>query len=174
MKKVLLAAVGLFFAAQVNAQEFGITAGYLNLTASTSYGDMDVSASESGFYAGVLADFELSESFHLEPAVVYGNANEANTLFIPVLVKYYIETSGFNIQAGPQGTLVLDDLEGSGVKSFGLDLGFGAGYDINENFFLQARYAFELTNRADTDFFGAPDDLKAHINSLFVGVGYKF
>ena len=41
----------------------------------------------------------------------------------------------------------VDDL----VNKFGLDLGFGAGYVINSNFFIEAKYNLEITNRLSDD-----------------------
>ncbi|GHA35394.1 hypothetical protein GCM10007103_16210 [Salinimicrobium marinum] len=175
MKKIFLIAITFIFASTANAQDtkFGLTAGYLNVEATESYMGMDVSADASGFYAGVLVDVPLSGSFHLEPAVIYGNAEELNLLFVPVLAKYYISESGFSLLAGPQGTIILDEV-GNNVNTFGVDLTFGASYDITENFFLQARYSFELTNRTNNDLEGMPEDVDGSINSLLVGVGYKF
>jgi hypothetical protein len=171
MKKFLLIAITFIFASTVTAQEtkVGLTAGYLNMEASESYMGMDVSANASGLYAGVLVDVPLSGSFHLEPAVIYGIAEELNVLFVPVLAKYYISESDFSLLAGPQGTIILDEV-GDYINTFGVDFTFGASYDITERFFLQARYSFELTNRYNNDL----DDVDGSVNSLFVGVGYKF
>lgn len=73
--------------------------------------------------------------------------------------------------AGPQATIDLEEGQ-EGYNSLGIDAAFGLGYDINENFFLNARYALELTNRIG-DIEGA-EGLKGKINSLQLGVGYKF
>ena len=45
--------------------------------------------------------------------------------------------------------------------------------DINENFFIDARYSLEVTNRIG-DLPGLPDNISGKINSLQIGVGYKF
>ena len=95
-------------------------------------------------------------------------------LYVPIMAKYYIGDSQFNLQAGPQAAIILDEV--GGMNAFGLDLGFGAGFDITENFFLEARYAFEVTNRMGDEFAEAfpESDAKVRINTLQVGVGYKF
>ncbi len=177
MKKILLIAAGMLFTFYSFGQQtsFGLTAGYLNITASSSAGELKETDNAHGFNIGILADISLSESFYLQPAVIYGNAEDSNLLSIPLLAKYYISYSGFNLLAGPQATIILDELPGT-VKSVGFDLGFGAGYDLSENFFLQAKYFFEVTNRFDDDIIGLPEglDYKAKVNTLFVGVGYKF
>ncbi|WP_435136517.1 porin family protein [Formosa sp. A9] len=169
----------LFFAAftvaglmSMNAQNttFGITAGYTNIKAKTSYEGQSYSESISGFHVGALVDFGLNENFHIQPEVIYANAEEMNFLYIPVLAKYYISNSGFQLLAGPQVNIVLDELI-DGLNNVGLDLTFGAAYDINEHFFIDARYSFELTNRFED---GADYDVSGKYNTLFAGVGYKF
>lgn len=145
---------------------FGVTAGYINTTIKVSGDGMSASVDESGFFVGANADFKLSDVLHVQPAVLYASVDEADFLHIPIMFKYYVAEQ-FNIQAGPQGSLFLEDTEDT-INSFGLDLGAGLGYDINENFFVEARYAFELTNRT-------PDfDAKTRINTLQIGVGYRF
>jgi opacity protein-like surface antigen len=50
-----------------------------------------------------------------------------------------------------------------------LQLAVGVGYDIDESFFVQARYGFQLN-----DHFTGDGDGEIKFNSLTVGVGYKF
>lgn len=152
---------------------FGITAGYLNLNVSSSYQGSKMTENASGFYAGILGDFKISESFHLEPAAIYGKAKESNILFIPIHAKYYIGKSKFNLLAGPQASMILDEINPS-VKRIGWDLSFGAGYDVSEDIFLQLRYGLEITNRHTDQFVSAQAGTNAGINSLFAGIGYKF
>lgn len=148
MKKLLLTALAVVgFVVSSNAQEkprFGVTAGYINTTIKVSGDGMSASVDESGFFVGANADFKLSDVLHVQPAVLYASVDEADFLHIPIMFKYYVAEQ-FNIQAGPQGSLFLEDTEDT-INSFGLDLGAGLGYDINENFFVEALYAFELTN----------------------------
>ncbi|WP_121666648.1 porin family protein [Mesonia aquimarina] len=172
MKKLFLTAVVVamgVFTAQSQTVDFGVKAGFLNVQAEIETPDGDVSNSEAGFLIGGLVDIGVSENFHVQPELLYGNAGEGSALFIPILAKYYIADSGFAILAGPQGTLDLEEAV-EGVNTFGIDATFGASYDITENFFIDARYSFELTNR----FKDGGDDFKGHINSLQIGVGYKF
>ena len=56
----------------------------------------------------------------------------------------------------------------------GIDLGFGLGYNINEHFFVEAKYYHEVTNRFKDHELHMSNDLKEGINSLMIGVGYKF
>jgi opacity protein-like surface antigen len=105
--------------------------------------------------------------------VNYGNIEDSGILYIPVMAKYYIADSGFSLQAGPQASILLEET-GSDVNGLGLDLGFGASYDITENFFAEARYAFEITNRLTDEFTDANGDISSRINSLNIGIGYRF
>lgn len=58
----------------------------------------------------MFGDFALTEAFHFEPVAIYGKAENLNFLFISVRAKYYIGGSGFNLLAGPQGSMILDEM----------------------------------------------------------------
>ena len=158
------------------AQEstFGLIAGYLNAEFKVSEETVSFSDDGSGFYVGVLADFELNEAWHLVPGVNYGRVEETNLLFIPVMAQYHIANSGVFLQAGPQATLNLEDDPGEYTNTIGVDAAFGVGYEINENFFVEAKYALELTNRFADRVREMDDDFKLNLNTFTVGVGYKF
>ncbi|WP_373057586.1 outer membrane beta-barrel protein [Zunongwangia sp. H14] len=182
MKNLVLAAMLLFASVSfMQAQEvnFGVTAGYTNMTGRSgeSNSSVESSSSASGFYIGVLTDFSLSENFHLQPEVNLAIADDSNFLIIPVFAQYYIGDSSFYLQAGPQVTAILEETNGL-LNTFGLDLAFGAGYHINENFFLQAKYSFEVTNRLSNstrDFYDSEGlDVNSGFDAFTVGVGYKF
>ncbi|MFD1094360.1 outer membrane beta-barrel protein [Salegentibacter chungangensis] len=156
--------------------EFGIQAGYTNIEIEATIEAEQVSDNASGFFVGLLADFKFSENWHLQPSVNYFNAEESDFLSIPVMVQYFIVDSGFYLQAGPQGTIILED--NPVTNTLGLDAAFGAGYHINENFFIDARYGIELTNRYSYESVEYGDQyglgIESGINTLMVGVGYKF
>ena len=83
MKKLLLLVAGIFISSSAVAQvDFGVTAGYMNMTAKASYMDVSNSQSESGYFLGAMADISISESFHVQPGVSYANVN-----------SYYFSTS---------------------------------------------------------------------------------
>lgn len=177
LKKVILV-FSLFIGLNSFAQnvDFGIQAGYTNAEIEATAQGTQVSDDASGYYIGFLTDFEFSENWHLQPSVNYFNAEDTDFLSIPVIVQYYIENSSFYLQAGPQGTIVLED--NPVANTFGLDAAFGAGYHITESFFIEARYGIELTNRYNResrDYAEQYDvDLNSGLNTLMVGVGYKF
>ncbi|MFP4846315.1 outer membrane beta-barrel protein [Winogradskyella sp. PE311] len=156
MKKLFLAAFAVFAFASINAQEgFSAKAGFNSVSISVS----GASGSESGFYLGLGYQFELSEEFDIEPAILYSSVSDLNSLYIPVMVKYGI-SEDFSLMAGPQVNYLLEDVE---QGEFGIDLGAGLSYNISEDFYAEARYAFQVSR-----------DIEADINTLTVGVGYRF
>ena len=173
MKKLLFAAAVLFFSVVAQAQtngNFGIKAGYAHLTAKADYMGVSASVSDDGFFVGATSEFGLSSVFAIQPEVLYANVQDYGFLYVPVMAKYYVAPK-FSLQAGPQMNFSLDAEEGE--NSFGLDAAFGAGYNISDNFFIDARYGLELTNRfseSDPDF----GDVKGKYNTLMIGVGYMF
>ncbi|MGI9551939.1 MAG: porin family protein [Aurantibacter sp.] len=198
MKKFLLLGLLTLFASNlIQAQtdfRFGVTGGLLNTNA-----DINISAlgfnianidavNKTGFYVGVLGDIGISESFHVQPELTYGSAGDLAFVYLPIMAKYYV-TEGLHLQAGPQISFssnldeikkTIRDIEGvigtngnidDVLKSTAIELGFGAGYDITDDFMVQARYAFALTDRYDGPLGGALDIKNSTIN---VGVAYKF
>jgi opacity protein-like surface antigen len=182
MKKLLLVAA-FFFAVSVTAQAqemgFGIKGG-LNF-ASLSGDDVDDLDSRTGFHLGLLAEFGLTESFSIQPEVLYSaqGAKEGDIkwkldyLTIPVMAKYYA-TEGFSIEAGPYigfNTTSEWDFDGETMdlkddtESTDFGLGLGLGYELPMGVLFQARYSMGLSDIA------SDGDIK---NSVFqLSVGYK-
>ena len=135
MKKVLfilvVAIVGL---GNVNAQgsNFGITAGFHNLSLKIDVLGMTESESSQGFFVGVTSDFSLSDKFSLQPQLQFATSSQdgesLEQLMLPIMLKYHV-TEKFNIQAGPQLDYLLSDYEG--LNAIGFGLGFGAGFDFS-------------------------------------------
>ena len=98
------------------------------------------------------------------------NINDTSTLSLPVVGKLYVGGSDFNIQGGPQISYVLEDSI-DGVTNFIFSGVAGLGYDIGDNFFIQARYAFQINNSITG---AASSDVTLRNNFLSAGVGYKF
>lgn len=147
------------------AQEgFSAKAGINNVSISVD-GDGffgDASDSELGFFVGGGYNFVASETFDIEPSILLSFVKDLTSLYIPVMAKYKI-SEDFNIQAGPQINYLLEDIPDG---EFGLDLAFGAGYQIDANWFVEGRYGVQLSRGGD---FGDVID----INTLTIGVGYR-
>lgn len=167
MKKlgvIALFVLGVTFSVQ--AQEgFAVKAGINNVSASIDLGAFggNTSNSELGFYIGGGYNFELDDTWSIEPSALLSIVSDLTALYIPVMAKYEIAES-FTIQAGPQINYLLEDVPDG---AFGLDLAVGGGYQINDNWFVEARYGFEVMRGGD---FGELVDY----NTLTVGAGYRF
>ncbi len=162
MKKVLLIAALVLAGYGVNAQEgFFAKAGLSSVSLKVDLGEFgSASDSEIGFFAGVGYNIEASETFDIEPSVLFSVVQDLTSLYIPVMAKYKV-SEDFSIQAGPQINYLLEDLpEGE----FGLDLAFGVGYNFTEKFFADARYGVQISRGLDG----------FDVNSLQIGVGYRF
>jgi opacity protein-like surface antigen len=55
------------------------------------------------------------------------------------------------------------------ISSIEFDLGAGAGYDITENLFAEARYSFQINNS-----YTGSEDITVRGNYLTIGLGYTF
>lgn len=190
MKKFHITAIAVIsFITLTNAQnvKFGITAGYLGAIETEEVGSTSIRDYGSGAYIGVLADFKISDRFHIQSEALFGHSEET-FINLPVLAKYYI-TKKIHVLAGPQLTYSVNDLSTSRLISsaedetfrgdfdrFGLDLSFGGGYDITKRLFIEARYSFQITdrdlNRAMP--FGEVKLGEIEFNTFHIGVGYKF
>ncbi len=194
MKKIGLAIVLfliVFFTS--NAQDtvqFGVTGGFINGSGKASIAGFDIAEVQngSGFFIGLLADIGVAEKFSVQPEILYAGIDGEGIILIPVMAKYYIAEK-FNIQAGPQLDFLtgLNELEKNLLKTTGFSLGFGAGFDINENFAVQARYNVGLNNRIDGDLTTVLDDFDIPIigdlfninpdlkvNTFQIGLVYNF
>ena len=160
--------MGFVCSSQAQDVRFGATAGYLNARGSVKAEGISISDSESGFYFGAAADFGVAENFNIQPELLYVNVNEASALFLPILGKFAISEK-FNLQAGPQLVFSLEDEIPDEISSFEFDIAGGIGYDITEDFFVEARYTFQLNNS-----YTGSEDVKLRGNYLTVGLGYWF
>ena len=188
MKKIILSAIAIMTIGLANAQEtkFGVKGG-LNLATVT--GDSDAKTRPS-FYIGGLVEIKLSEKFSVQPEIVYSSQGtnfkstsdvsvQLDYINIPVMMKYLV-AKGFSIEAGPQiGFLTsakttfgnISSSETSPYSTTDFSLGFGAGYDITENFNLGVRYNAGLT-KVNKNYTPGQSDFK---NSVFqIGAAYKF
>ena len=185
MKNISILTVLFLFCLSINAQEdtattskqtkFGVKAGFTSFNIKASVSGISVSEDASGFHLGLFASFTLSEKFAIQPELEYVSVSESgessSVLLIPVLAKLNL-AEGFNALAGPQLDTILDEDTG-GLKETGLGLAAGLEYFFTDNFFIDARYAFGLTDRlGDFDDEGLGLDLK--FNYLQAGIGYRF
>ncbi|PIB25279.1 outer membrane beta-barrel protein [Maribacter sp. 4G9] len=197
MKNVMLFFVLVICLSSAQGQtpvKFGLSGGLLNTNA-----DINISAlgfnlanidaiNKTGFYIGVAGDIAASEKFHIQPELTYGSAGDLGFVYLPVMAKYYA-AGKFFLQAGPQFSFStnLNDIKQSirdiqGVvgsngniddvlKSTAIELGFGLGFDVTDQFTVQGRYGISLTDRYDGPLGGSLDVNNA---TLQIGVLYFF
>ena len=178
MKKIILSAVAVlafgFANAQSSEMKFGVKAGF---TSSNFTGDFD-SDGTTGFYLGGLVDLAVSESFHVQPELLYSmeGAKDAklNFLRIPIMAKYYV-MEGLSLQAGPEIAFVAggDDFKDS-LKSMDYGLGIGAGYELSSGLFFDARYNLGMADLNDFPDGSGFEDAKISTVSINIGLGYRF
>jgi len=168
-KKIFLLLLLAFPFAGLNAQiQFGLKAGF-NI-ANVTGGGLPDAKTLLGFQGGGLVKIPLTDMLSLQPEAVYSiqgfkypdstsgiSVNFKNSYInIPVLLTYTLP-AGLFFQAGPQvGFLVSASAGAGGVsistksifKSTDFSLAFGAGYNMTDNFGINARYHLGLTNIA--------------------------
>ncbi|NHF61297.1 PorT family protein [Flavobacteriaceae bacterium TP-CH-4] len=198
MKKILVASLFSFFTASTlfaqGTFKFGVTGGLLNSNADIDFSIFSVdllnidAVNKYGFYVGAIADVGVSDKFHVQPELTYGSAGDLAYIYLPIMAKYYIIPKLYAM-AGPQISFSsnlddikdtirdIDDITGANtnlddvLRTTGVDLGFGAGFDILENLSAQARYSIELTNR----YTGPLDNsLTIRASTFNLGIAYFF
>ncbi|KGO85055.1 hypothetical protein Q765_18100 [Flavobacterium rivuli WB 3.3-2 = DSM 21788] len=205
MKKIILSAallmaVGFSAKAQEDVK-LGIKAG---VNFANFGGDVEDADSRTGFHAGVVAEFKLSENFSIQPELLYsqmGSKFEASGSFagvaysleqtskfdylsLPILAKYYI-IEGLSIEAGPQVGYLLsakNEVKGSGSDEL-LTSGDVKDGSKSVDFGLAGGLAYDLPMGV---FFQAryyagisnvndgDGDLDVKNSALQLSVGYKF
>lgn len=146
-----------------SAQEikFGVKGGLNVATLGDDSGDVE---SRMGIHAGGFISVPILDKLRLKPEIVYsmqgaqedfgGDERKYDYLNIPVMAKYMI-TKNFNIQAGPQLGILLSAKEEAngeeldvkdGLASTDFGMGFGLGYETDDNISLEARYNYGMSN----------------------------
>jgi len=193
MKKVLFTIILSFlFISGLQAQDdlrFGVTGGLISSRINNRVAPLGINlvsttlASGTGFYVGGITSVGIGDKFGAQAELTYAKAGDLEYILLPIMAKYYV-IEGLYAQVGPQFSIstnankvgnLIEDLFNSndiiGVNSLGIDLGFGAGYEILDSLVAQARFSVELTNRID----GALGSItKGKANNLTIGIAYFF
>jgi|TARA_B110000908_G_scaffold141724_1_gene169527 opacity protein-like surface antigen len=151
MKRLFFTIVALITLSNLNAQDgFSAKLGINNVSVE---GEGD-----TGFYLGAGYQFELTETIDLEPALLFSSVDDLNSIYVPIMFKYGV-TDQMSLVGGPQINYV-GDFEDA---AFGIDLAFGLTYDVSDEFYVEARYGFQIAR--DTEF---------NLNTASIGLGYRF
>ncbi|MCO6146815.1 porin family protein [Flavobacterium sp. NRK1] len=199
MKKIILSTALLFaigFTAKAQEIKYGVKAG---VNFATLTGDIpDDVKTRTGFHAGAVAEFKLTEEFSIQPELLYSQQGmkydgiDADTgikvkttwkmdyLILPVVAKYYI-IEGFSIEAGPQigyrlGAKIKAEASGFGENEYdfkddtkALDFGIIGGLAYD----LPMGLFFQARYNAGITKINEGDDSVQ--NDVFqLSVGYKF
>lgn len=176
MKRIVFLIVFAFFSfLNIQSQNFfiqksafGIEGGYVMGEFTTESSEDDKIRSNNGIYGGLNSQFFIDQNIFIRPSIIFSYAQETIWLHLPVFLKYYI-TDHVSLLAGPQGSIIV------GMKTpyhtSGIDFAAGAAFDITDNFYIEARYNFELTNSRLKD---SEPSGNSRYNSIFAGIGYKF
>lgn len=154
---------------------FGIKAGY-NATQTKIVNESSESVrKEAGIYFGAFVNIPTSETFSVQPEVLYSSSrynfnDNINLLHIPVSFKFEL-ANNFTGFIGPEAQFLLGvgDMETDLFNTFMFGFYFGANYEVAPNFFLEARPYFAVTNLLDDG-----DNFYRRLNTLQVGLAYQF
>ena len=184
MKKLFTITMALV-AFTISAQNvtFGAKAG-LNFASMTG-DDADGLDGRTSFHLGVTAEIEMSDTFSIQPELLYSGqgytadgdvTGKVDYINLPVMAKFYV-ADGFSVEAGPQiGFLASakQDVDGESsdikdlLKSTDFALNLGAGYKLDSGLNFGLRYSMGLTDVPDAD----TDGFKHSVLQLSVGFNF--
>ena len=175
-----------------NAQTFGLKGG-LNISYISNYYEEPTNPkSKIGFNAGVFYNQSLNEKLKIQPELLYSSkgmkykygTEEFSYLSLPVFIQYSIVPNLY-IEAGPEISYLLsskdkfngnEDYYGETIdnmedmKKIDFGLGLGLGYNITNEFGVNARYVQGLL-----DVYKETTEGDIAKNSVLqIGVYYKF
>ncbi|KOS06013.1 hypothetical protein AM493_08165 [Flavobacterium akiainvivens] len=171
MKRVLLAAaMALCSCIAANAQ-FGIKGG---LNFANLKGDADENFNVyTNFHIGGLYEARIFNHVYVQPELLYSVQGakvrdeeiKLNYFTVPVMLKVYLN-GNFNLQAGPQMSMLLSESDNFGpFRSETFDFGWAGGLEffVTDGFFIQARYY------AGSNEISGNTDLKNRVVSASIG-----
>ena len=184
MKKLFTITMALV-AFTISAQNvtFGAKAG-LNFASMTG-DDADGLDGRTSIHLGVTAEIEMSDSFSIQPELLYSGqgytadgdvTGKVDYINLPVMAKFYV-ADGFSVEAGPQIGFLASakaDVDGEStdikdlLKSTDFALNLGAGYKLDSGLNFGLRYSMGLTDVPDGDSNGFNHSV------LQLSVGFNF
>ena len=176
MKKIVLIAAFAMFSIYGFSQNalYGVRAGVniSNLDFEPTTGSFE-NMHRNGFAIGFFAEYNLCTNLSLAPEIQFSaeGAKEENIridyIQMPIFFKYKIGES-LSIGLGPQVSLKGHDYE-DGLRNLGFSGLAGLEYMISDEFFLDFRYSYGLTNIFDDE-----TNLEAINTNIQIVFGVKF
>ena len=156
---ILLVFIFLFFLLKSNAQsnvDFGIKGG-LNFTffkvKEAEFGNNI--ETETGFYGGVFADFEIDDTVSLQPEILYIQLNDFKFINAPIYAKFQLSDK-LSFLAGPSLNYFFDFF----TNKFKVRGDIATAYTITDAIDIHLKFVVGFTEVAP--------------NGLFIGAGYTF
>lgn len=160
MKKLLLLVFTAFLTTTSFSQgiDFGIKAGvnFANIT------DASGLSNRTGFVAGIFVGGKLNETIGIQADLLYSQQGaefnlgefKMDYVNVPILLKYFLNDS-FNIQAGPQFGIIVNDetqtivgeiINDIAINNFDIAAVIGLGYDLPMGLRVDGRYNIGLSD----------------------------
>ena len=197
MKKILGAVALVVFSLACNGQRFGLKGG-VNIS-SVSSDSWDSKNSKIGFYTGAYMKAYVNQYFSIQPEILYNNlgvkyeTNKTshtiglNYIAMPIMFQFE-PIPKFYLEAGPQfgllvgsrnkyesGNKTIIEIDKNAYNDFDLNVGLGAGYNINGRIGITARYLVGLTDIKKSGSTSISNDDNQLRNSAFqFGLQYGF
>ncbi|WP_397362622.1 porin family protein [Olleya sp. R77988] len=176
MKKTILLfslLLASFYGFSQNAL-YGVRAG-INISNLSFDSDIEEDVKgRNGFAIGFFGEYNLSDNFKFAPEIQFSaeGAKEQslriNYIQMPLYFKYKIDES-FAIGLGPQASLKGHSYEDQ-LQNLGFSILGGLEYMISDEFFIDARYSYGLTNVFDDNAL----NIEANNTNIQIGFGVKF
>ena len=154
---------------------FGIKAGYNAIQMKIESESGDRIQKEAGVYFGAFVTIKTSETFSIQPEVLYSSSrynfnDNIEMIHIPVSLKFDL-ANNFTGFIGPEAQFLLGigDFDTALYNDIMFGFHFGASYEVAPHFFLEARPYFALSKLLDD---GPGSSRK--LNTLQVGLAYEF
>jgi hypothetical protein len=154
---------------------FGIKAGYNNIQMKIEDQGRDYVQREAGIYVGAFVNFPTSETFSVQPEVIYSSSryninDNIDFIHIPVSLKFEL-ANNFTGFIGPEAQFLLGigDVDTDLFNNFMFGFFFGASYEVAPHFFIEARPYFALSRLLDDG-----PGVTRKLNTLQIGLAYQF
>lgn len=190
MKKIILISAFAMFSLYGFSQNalygvrIGLNASNLNYEPNVPAG-LD-NMHRNGFAIGFFAEYKMSDNFSIAPEIQFSSegakdetllipeleddrmySTRLNYVQLPIFLKYKV-TDKLAIGIAPQVSLKAHDYE-EGIKNIAISGVGGLEYMISDEFFLDFRYTYGLTNVFDDE-----TNLEAKNENFQFGFGVKF
>lgn len=154
MKKIVFIGLSVLCGFCMQAQSFGVKGGF-NFSNLKGEGPDDFNVLTS-YHVGLLYEVYVLDFLSIQPELLYSvqgaeRRNEdvkLNYFTVPAVLKIYL-SDGFNIQGGPQFSMLLsesDNFEAAKSETFDFGVTGGLEFFVTNGLFVQARYYYGTKN----------------------------